>query len=338
MTKSYIAYARAELVKAGYRLDKVPYGYAIVEDVPGGRTFKIATASHKLVSAFVDGFLSGLDAASPNPGRKVREAPTGRKVFASHERHGHLTTSGRRALPRSDFALPPGLGEKRRGIKGRLPIEDAAHARAALSRASEMHNRGEITKGQLQAVRGKVQKRYPEIDVSMNPPSTRDLVAAYLGDGYLYGASGDPGAADPHYWLALRLEGEPYSLYRLHGVPFGLATKLEMQGTSEQEFEDGYVAAMEAAPYADGDPFYEYEAGADFQRVRKIDRRSRHARPNPPDDRGHLQGDPLEIKYRHAEDGKYYVHTFGKGDELRTMPDGSLRIANPDRSLWRDFP
>src|SRR4029077_18516170 len=51
--------------------------------------------------------------------RIIHQEPTGRPVFAAHERNHHITTAGRRALKRSQFALPPGPEEKRRGIKGR---------------------------------------------------------------------------------------------------------------------------------------------------------------------------------------------------------------------------
>lgn len=46
-----------------------------------------------------------------------------------------LTAEERDALPDSAFALPG----------RRYPIPDASHARAALSRAAEMHNRGDLT-------------------------------------------------------------------------------------------------------------------------------------------------------------------------------------------------
>src|SRR4026209_2092677 len=68
--------------------------------------------------------------------RIIHPAPTDRPVFAAHERDHHITTAGRRALKRGQFALPPGPEEKRRGIRGRLPIDDVERARAALARAS----------------------------------------------------------------------------------------------------------------------------------------------------------------------------------------------------------
>ena len=46
--------------------------------------------------------------------RDIRQKPTGRPVFAEHERDHQITTSGRRALKSPQFALPPGPEEKRR--------------------------------------------------------------------------------------------------------------------------------------------------------------------------------------------------------------------------------
>jgi hypothetical protein len=98
--------------------------------------------------------------------RIIHQEPTGRPVFAAHERNHHITTAGRRALKREQFALPPGPEEKRRGIKGRLPIDDIERARNALSRAKQMRLRGEITAHQLTAIQHRVNRAFPEIHVS----------------------------------------------------------------------------------------------------------------------------------------------------------------------------
>jgi hypothetical protein len=98
--------------------------------------------------------------------RIIHQEPTGRPVFAEHERDHHITTSGRRALKATQFALPPGPGEKRRGIKGRLPIDTIERARNALTRASQMQKRGDITARQLTAIRHRVNRAFPAIHVS----------------------------------------------------------------------------------------------------------------------------------------------------------------------------
>jgi hypothetical protein len=97
--------------------------------------------------------------------RVIHQEPTGRPVFAAHERDHHITTAGRRALKRSQFALPPGPEEKRRGIKGRLPIDDIARARSALARASMMHHQGHITTRQLTQARRAVHRAWPSIEI-----------------------------------------------------------------------------------------------------------------------------------------------------------------------------
>lgn len=48
-----------------------------------------------------------------------------------------LTTKGRNALPAKDFAEPK---------ERKYPIEDAAHRKNAKARASEMENKGDISK------------------------------------------------------------------------------------------------------------------------------------------------------------------------------------------------
>jgi len=67
-----------------------------------------------------------------------------------------LTAAKRKALPRSDFALPSrGEGKARRGG---YPIPDKAHARAALQRVSQFGD-----SEQKAAVRRKVKQRFPSI-------------------------------------------------------------------------------------------------------------------------------------------------------------------------------
>jgi len=95
--------------------------------------------------------------------RIIHQKPTGRPVFAAHERDHHITTSGRRALTREQFALPPGPEEKRRGIKGRLPIDTLKRGRNALNRAAQMKKRGHITAGQLAEAQRAVHREWPSI-------------------------------------------------------------------------------------------------------------------------------------------------------------------------------
>ena len=76
------------------------------------------------------------------------------------EKDGKITTAGRRALGRGQFALPPGVEERRRGIGGRYPIYDLAHARNALARVAQ-HG----TPTEKMVVRRKVKAKYPQIEV-----------------------------------------------------------------------------------------------------------------------------------------------------------------------------
>lgn len=67
-----------------------------------------------------------------------------------------LTSSARKSLPKSDFALPGKRSAS--GGKGGYPIPDKSHARNALSRVSEYG-----TSAQKSAVRAKVHAKYPGI-------------------------------------------------------------------------------------------------------------------------------------------------------------------------------
>ena len=97
-------------------------------------------------------------------GRVIHQEPTGRAVYAEHERDGHITTAGRRALSADQYALPPGPEEKRRGIKGRLPIDTIKRARNALTRVAQMRKRGRISAGQLADAQRKVHRAWPSIE------------------------------------------------------------------------------------------------------------------------------------------------------------------------------
>lgn len=65
-----------------------------------------------------------------------------------------LTSAERKAMPKSQFALPG----KKHGGKGGYPIEDASHARNALARVSQ-HG----TSAEKATVRAKVHAKFPNI-------------------------------------------------------------------------------------------------------------------------------------------------------------------------------
>lgn len=70
----------------------------------------------------------------------------------------HLSTVRRKALPRSDFALPgKGNGPQGKGA-GSYPIPDASHARNALARVAQ-HG----TLAEQAEVRRKVHSKFPQI-------------------------------------------------------------------------------------------------------------------------------------------------------------------------------
>lgn len=71
-----------------------------------------------------------------------------RTKVPNYARGGRLTAAERHALPGKDFALPG----------GRYPINDASHARNALSRVS-----GNGTSEEKAKVRAAVHRKYPDI-------------------------------------------------------------------------------------------------------------------------------------------------------------------------------
>jgi hypothetical protein len=74
-----------------------------------------------------------------------------------------LSYRGRKRLGRGSFALPPkrsGRNKTPKKIKGRYPIHDKAHARAALSRVAQ-HG----TSSEKARVRAAVRRRFPSIKV-----------------------------------------------------------------------------------------------------------------------------------------------------------------------------
>lgn len=71
---------------------------------------------------------------------------------------GKLSAHERQAMSRSDFALPgKGSGPKGAG-SGSYPINDASHARNALSRVSQFGSSAEKAK-----VRAAVARKFPDI-------------------------------------------------------------------------------------------------------------------------------------------------------------------------------
>lgn len=123
--------------------------------------------------------------------RMIESPATGREIFASKERDHHITTHGRQMLGAEQFALPPGPEERRRGIKGRLPIDTIKRARAALARASMMHHDGHISAAQLAEVRRAVHRAWPSIEVEAHarmiesPATGREVFAAHERDHHI---------------------------------------------------------------------------------------------------------------------------------------------------------
>jgi hypothetical protein len=101
-----------------------------------------------------------------NSHARMVESPTGREIYAAKERDHHITTHGRQTLSADQFALPPGPEEKRRGIKGRLPIDTVKRARNALARAAQMKKHGHLSASELATVKRKVHAHWPSIESS----------------------------------------------------------------------------------------------------------------------------------------------------------------------------
>jgi hypothetical protein len=141
---------------AAYWISSVRSPMEIQERFPSGTWITVETVQPE----------SATSSKRSHARRKIHQEPTGRVVFAAHERGHHITTAGRRALERDQFALPPGPAEKRRGIKGRLPIDTLKRAHAALTRASMMRHKGHITARALAEARRAVHHAWPSIEMT----------------------------------------------------------------------------------------------------------------------------------------------------------------------------
>lgn len=75
-----------------------------------------------------------------------------------------LTTAARKAMPRSDFALPgrKGAGGKNTAGRGAFPIENPSHARAALRDAPHAEHAGNITRSEERTVERKARAKLGE--------------------------------------------------------------------------------------------------------------------------------------------------------------------------------
>jgi len=45
----------------------------------------------------------------------------------------------------------------------------------------------------------------------------------------------------------------------------------------------------------------------------------------------------MAVEYVHDDNGEPYRHDFGRGVEMEGLEDGSVRLFNPRRNIWRDF-
>ena len=77
-----------------------------------------------------------------------------------------LTPAARKAMPRSEFALPArkGAGGKNSAGRGAFPIPNKSHARAALRDAPHAEHAGDITKSQERTVERKARAKLGESD------------------------------------------------------------------------------------------------------------------------------------------------------------------------------
>lgn len=93
-----------------------------------------------------------------------RVAKKAKRSSAANERGEHITASGRRGLPASEFALPPGPEEKSQGFAGRVPMDTIRRARVGLARLSMMRHRGAISERELASARARILRKWPSID------------------------------------------------------------------------------------------------------------------------------------------------------------------------------
>ena len=83
--------------------------------------------------------------------------------------------------------------------------------------------------------------------------------AALYGDGALYGASDDSQARNKRYWDFSVSDDETFTIVELERVPDEIAANLIVQGSSAQEYDDGYTAMDAARRYITGVVFSRLE-------------------------------------------------------------------------------
>jgi hypothetical protein len=91
---------------------------------------------------------------------KKKNPATGRTIGAAKEKQGKLTTAGRTALARSQYALPPDA-DTPPGQKGRYPIDTPERARSALARVE-----ANGTPAEKKKVLAAVHRRYPQMQMA----------------------------------------------------------------------------------------------------------------------------------------------------------------------------
>jgi hypothetical protein len=98
--------------------------------------------------------------------RNSRRAERFGVFYSMRQKMAKLTYGQRKAMPKSEFALPA----KKNGGKGGYPIEDKDHARNALARVSQFGSPSEKKK-----VRAAVHHKYPSIGHPKSHQEFEDL-------------------------------------------------------------------------------------------------------------------------------------------------------------------
>ncbi len=82
-----------------------------------------------------------------------------------------LTTNARKAMPRSEFALPArkGMDGKNSAGRGAFPLPNKSHARAALRDAPHAEHAGNITPSQERTVERKARAKLGESASGRDP-------------------------------------------------------------------------------------------------------------------------------------------------------------------------
>jgi hypothetical protein len=182
-------------------------------------------------------------AARKKGAKKFHKSAKGK---AFHKKLGRF--NAKRSTLKASRNLPMALQVIKEFMAADLPEEWIKRAQAMLNVCSEGPVDVNQVIDEIDRLAEDVEAAFAE--EAVEEADTVNMYALYIGDGYLAGATTDDGGDEERFWPMEMRENDDWGIVELDRVPVDLAQQLEVQGTSDQVFRDGYDAANAAANYA----------------------------------------------------------------------------------------